>query len=427
MTKKSILIAIPLLLFIWGYFPSTISSQEANRCFISIDRSSAPNLFFNELTFSIQTNDAADVSVTTDESEVTLIADQTNQAVLLSTSAETITVNLIPGKELKDLCKTTISPLKDGKKWAWSHGFDDNVNLKPSIEAFVEKGWPATLFPITKDYSSSRNQDWIIDEPYFNRTLINQGWALGNHSWNHERFDSASPSFEDYVADILDAQTKLEKSIARSNTPGFQVMAFAAPNFSSAYERPFEVAAESSNLQFLESGSIFLHELNSDIDFRKGDFVAYSLKGQSKIGRDPSIEYDPQFAIRTFNWMSENSDSQRWFWYNTLSHGGHEANIQQVLDYAWDSYGPAGTDEAWVASSTEIYSYQLLRNHVLIDVTFIGEDLQAAQLENHPELFVDSYMRWAQLGHANQTDSSSHPLFLNLTGLGLQNFKSGPE
>ncbi|MFK7802844.1 MAG: polysaccharide deacetylase family protein [Anaerolineae bacterium] len=372
MHKKFIIFPIALAALFALFSPSVGKSQEQISCNISIDRSAVPELYFNNLTLLIQVNDSSDFTII--QGETTLEHTRVGANLMVTTQADEISLILTPGTNLANLCDVEKAHLLNDKQWAWTHGFDDNVNLIPAIEAFRDKNWPATIFIIAKDFDKDRQEDWIVDEPFMNDTLLLDGWALGNHSWNHERFETSNPTAADYKADILDGQTRLEAGIARSLIPQFKLMVFAAPNFSSAYDAPFAEATETTDLKLIETGNDFMLVVTGDAPFSTDETnTAQPIAGRNKIGRDISIETNPAAVIGKLDWMANNSNEDRRFWYNTLAHGNHEISMMSVLDYVWGNYGPGGTDEAWVSSSTEVYSYILNRDNATVDVELSEE------------------------------------------------------
>ncbi|MEI7772256.1 MAG: hypothetical protein WCI67_19860, partial [Chloroflexales bacterium] len=86
----------------------------------------------------------------------------------------------------------------------------------------------------------------------------------------------------------------------------------------------------------------------------------------TEIGRDSDVEGAPEKVNAVLDWMAANKAADRHFWLNTLSHGDREADLGQILDHAYTTYGPGGSDEIWVAPSDEIYSYLLTRDKVVV-------------------------------------------------------------
>ena len=428
MHNRLVFIPLALAVLFAIFYPTIGTTQEQASCNISIDRSAVPELYFNDLTLIVQVNDASDFAVISNGKAIPFT--QAGPNLLVTTDADSFSVVLTPGTNLANLCDVEKAALLDDKRWAWSHGFDDNVNLLASIQEFRDKSWPATIFPIAKDYDQTREQDWITDEPYVNRELLPEGWALGNHSWNHERFDTSEPTIENYRADILDAQARFNESIARSSTPNFKVMVFASPNFSGNYDEPFSEATQTTDLKLLETGNDFMLVVTGDAAYAPegSPVVAQPLTGRTKIGRDIAVEINPADVISKIDWMAANSTEFRRFWYNTLSHGDREANLKIVLEHIWNSYGPEGTNEAWVASSTEIYSYALTRDNAAISVETSDQIPEIEEGETSPNklyLPMITMMRnWLGLQTDAEDPKPLPAVLLKVSGHGLQQMKS---
>ena len=408
-------------------YPQSTHSQTQQDCNITVDRSAVPDFDYKDLTFIVQVNDSAEI-VVSDSNGTDIPFTQSGATILFNTDTTSITVTLIPGTNLANLCETTVAPLLNNKRWAWSHGFDDNVDLVPAIDAFKAKSWPATLFLIAKDYDQFRQEThWIIDEPYVNSEIVTvNGWAIGNHSWDHERFEVANPTIEDYRKDIRDAQEKLEVSLDRSSNPDLKIISFASPNFSDKYEQPFADVSATTDLILLETGADFLITVNESSSYTSSDRTASPFNGRNKIGRDATIEWAPEVVIDIMDWMSANSSEYRRFWYNSLAHGGQESNIQTVLDHAWGNYGPGGTDELWVATSTEIYSYLMTRDTVEISVEMTESDSSIPEIEDDNDIYlpmISAMRNWASKIKGEPTQDQVQNILLKVSGHGLQQLK----
>jgi hypothetical protein len=65
--------------------------------------------------------------------------------------------------------------------------------------------------------------------------------------------------------------------------------------------------------------------------------------------------------------VAANASPTRHFWFNTLTHGNHEERLSTVLNTAYASYGPGGTNELWMAPEDEIYSFLVVRDATSIE------------------------------------------------------------
>ena len=202
-------------------------------------------------------------------------------------------------------------------------------------------------------------------------------------------------------------------------------MVFASPNFSAAYNQPFLQVRSTSNLLFQETGNDYMLTVSGESEYSAGDLTAKPLKDRVNIGRDIDVEINSQLVINKIDWMATNhASSGRHFWYNTLAHGNHEASLKTIIDHVWLNYGPEGTNEAWVASSTEIYSYILTRDNIVLN-SEAGNNEDPSPLVN--EIFMPSILRlenWARTYSEAEPKAQVQPLILNLSGRGLQQLKS---
>jgi hypothetical protein len=255
----------------------------------------------------------------------------------------------------------TIATLFDNKKWAWSHGFDDNVNLLPAIQAFQKYGYTATLYLIANIVDDTRQEDWIVDAPLAH-DLMTQGWSMGNHTLDHACFAGGD------AQTVLDGQTRLNEIIANSPLPYYQIISFAAPCFDADYNPTFFQIRDSgqTSLQFIESGDNHLHVIDptQNDPISLGERTLYPFTPQSIIGRDTRIETDGEAVLAEFDWIANNVSDGQHIWYNTLAHGEHEATIEELLAYIDKTYGFNGTNDVWIAPSDRIYSYLIVRNSV---------------------------------------------------------------
>lgn len=252
--------------------------------------------------------------------------------------------------------------LLGNKKWAWSHGMDDNVFLQRQIDAITAKGWRASLFVIGQEVSPTRQEpDWIIDQPGL-VALLNQGWNIGDHTWDHSCYNS-----DTNAKNILDGYAVVQQVVAASARPNHTPISFAAPCFDTNYNAPFAAVRNgTTSLLVNETGGSALMNVDG-ADYTSSGRTATAMSGAlTMIGRDTSIESDTS-ATTVLAWMAANATVTRHFWFNTLTHGNHESRLSTVLNAAYTRYGPGGTDELWMAPEDEIYSYLLVRDATRID------------------------------------------------------------
>ncbi|MFK7805369.1 MAG: polysaccharide deacetylase family protein [Anaerolineae bacterium] len=342
--------------------PTDPTSDDSYRLSFSIDRTSVPELYYNDLTLKTYVGQATDVIVKGDGTIISATYSDQTGYVQYSTMAEQIEIDVIGGVDVAWLGYTEKMVLKDDKSWAWSHGFDDNVFLFPAIDLFKAKDWRATLYLIGSDVDDTRDEDWIVDAPAAQR-LLTEGWSLGSHSWTNSCEDATEP-------EVQLAFDRLEDIAAASTKPDYKIIAFAAPCFSSAYHPVILEMRDTgvSNVQFNESGDDYFQIVDLDSEaFTAGGSTASPFDFDNPIGRDLRIEYASfELMQGAFDWAATQSGPDQHIWYNTLTHGSKEAQLAPLLDYVYDTYGPAGTNEVWVAPADEIYSYLLVRDRSVI-------------------------------------------------------------
>jgi hypothetical protein len=161
---------------------------------------------------------------------------------------------------------------------------------------------------------------------------------------------------------ILDGYAVVQRVVAASAHPEHTQISFAAPCFDSNYDAPFAAVHNGpTTLLMNETGGSALMNVDG-ADYTSGDRTATAMSGAvTSIGRDTSIEGDTS-ATSVFAWMAANAGPARHFWFNTLTHGDQEQRLIPVLNAAYASYGPEGTNELWMAPEDEIFSYLLVRD-----------------------------------------------------------------
>lgn len=329
----------------------------------TIKRLAQPALPYAELTLLVQVGLVDSLEVSGDGEPLDYTYDAERGTVLVTTEADNLRLVLHNPRGGADVGTITIAPLKDNHQWAWSHGFDDNVNLRPAIDLFRDYSWRATLFLIAKDVDDYRNEGWIADAPYL-ETLLAESWSLGNHTWDHSCAEDDSGA-----ATVTRAQQRLEEIVARSPRPDYPVIAFAAPCFSPAYGTILAQLRSSGEtaLLFNESGNNYYIAIAPGAGpYAAGARQIVSFAPDITIGRSPAIELGTEEAMKEFEWVAAQAAAGRPLWFNTFSHGDKEETLAAVLAYLHDTYGPGGSNALWVAPSDEIYSYLRLRETTTI-------------------------------------------------------------
>lgn len=324
----------------------------------TVKRPAHPALPYTELTLLVHVGLVDNLEVSGDGKPLNYSYDAERGTVLVTTDANNLRLVLHNPSGGADVGAITMAPLKDNRQWAWSHSFDDNVNLRPAIDLFRDYGWRATLFLIAKDVDDNRDESWIADAPYL-ATLLGEGWSLGNHTWDH-----SCAADDSGTETVTRAQQRLEAIVARSPRPNYPVIAFAAPCFSPAYDTILARLRSSGEtaLLFNESGNNYYIAIAPGADpYADGARQILPFTPEITVGRSPAIELGAEEAMKEFAWVAAQAAAGRPLWFNTFSHGDKEETLAAVLAYLHDTYGPGGSNALWVAPSDEIYSYLRLR------------------------------------------------------------------
>ena len=352
---------------------TALQASNVQRLTYRQDRSALPPLSFDELTFRIRVGDVQNIRATADGRVIPHLLNGTGD-VLVTTAATRfeVEVGLAPGQALPSrFGDVTVTELRDDRSWAWSHGFDDNIGIRPGIQLFEQRGWAGSLYLIGSLIDRNRDEPWIVDEPAA-RQLLEGGWSLGGHGWTNGCDDADRASVEQ-------SRDRLTEIVDRSSRRDYEVTAFAAPCFLPEYHPVVldlrgEAARNnnSSAFQFNESGNDFVVALgenervdgfgNLSIQTPSGVIVA-GFDPNRRIGRDTRLEVNDFNGVRTdIDWIARQAANGRPLWYNSLLHGFKEDNLAPVINYIHDTYGPGGTNEVWVAPADEVFSYVMVRN-----------------------------------------------------------------
>jgi hypothetical protein len=358
--------------------PSPLSPQLSSNAYVLtyvVNRAAVPAVYYRDLTLLIHIGQASAVHVSTEDgSPVQADYDGNSGYLKVTATADRFFVYVTNPVDISQMGNFSKAVLKDNKQWAWSHGLDDNRYLDASIQLLTEKGWRGTLFLIGADIHETRQEPWIIDATEI-KQLVAAGWSVGNHTWDHEcsppRIDN--PQF--MRDSILNGYNRLVTIIQTSPVPDYQVIAFAAPCFRAEYHPYIQemVANGQTAVRFNESGND--HTLVVDpgaSDYSQGGRTAVAFNYSQTIGRDVRLEMGNEgvTAVKAeMDWLSAQAAPGRHFWYNTLSHGHQEMNLNQAVQHAYYLFGPGGRNELWMAPADAIYSYLLVRDHSQVTFT----------------------------------------------------------
>ncbi len=329
-----------------------------------IDRSQLPALPIAGITLKIQVGNNQAIHFATKKGE-SLPFELDEGIAIVTVESDELRLTIREEIPTVDLGSFEIAPLLGDKKWAWSHSFDDNVGLAAAIEAFERRNWQGTLYLIGSLVEDDREQDWIIDAPGIH-ALLAKGWSIGSHSWEHECWSG------NHYETILLGHNRLLEVIAASPKPDYPLTAFAAPCFDADYHPHILRMRDEREISVLfnESGDDSLMRIDLGEDCQsEGVIEAWKVAEfnfDMPIGRDSRFGGDTNAILREMDWLSEQAGDCRHFWYNTLTHGDSEAAVEMVLEYAYNQFGPNGSDELWVAPADHIYSYLLTRQKAIV-------------------------------------------------------------
>lgn len=382
----------------------------------TIDRSQLPSMNYNNLTLNITVGTATSAEVRNGSGSIIPSTHNTSTGILTVTTDETtLNVTLTGFSGSTDgVGQIKIAPLKDNKLWAWSHGFDDNAGFLKAIHEFEQNNIPATLY--LNDYDGSTG-NVILDpqdkanppDPYTTcddnnsslspltyecyllvaskiRQLLDDGWAIGNHTENHVCWVSESerPSDEQLWQDIVDVQTKLySKIISQSNKTDYLINSFAAPcfnNFNPLIQE--KIAANQTDIIMSEGGFIDYSSpdglvgsanklpLSLGYDFTQAVIRDNRIEGTMNDDSDDTNSL--AFIKSMFDWLHDNSSENNLnaYWYNTISHSRNEDVFADAIPYLIDTYGSNSQyDEVWIATAEEIFAYTYAKEKSVISLS----------------------------------------------------------
>ncbi|MFK7800372.1 MAG: PA14 domain-containing protein [Anaerolineae bacterium] len=363
-------VLVMILIFSGAFLTSDAAAQDTTYTLnYAIDRSGAPALTFEELTLKVDVGSVTSVNVSAAGNSIPSVYDSTAGIVQFTTNQANVSITVTGATQGATFGAVEKAALRDDKSWAWSHGFDDNVFLFASMELFKAKDWQGTMYLIGDTLNDTRDEGWIADVPAVHRWMAD-GWSIGAHGWNNSCADHNQ-------AAVQQVFNRLDQVAASSSRPAYQAIGFAAPCFVSDYHPVIQTMRANgiTNVQFNESGNSYLTITDSgQTDFSTDGQTGVAFDRNQQIGRDFRIDYgNPADIYAVFDWASTHSNSDRHIWYNTGGHGGNEGRYGPVLDYLYNNYGPAGTDEVWVAPSDQVYSYILIRDHSTVTLTSIED------------------------------------------------------
>jgi len=212
-----------------------------------LDFSQVPDLYYHDVTLKIQVGQTSSVTVFAGGRLLPHRYEARSGEVIVTTDNSSLDVYVANANTaVSGFGEYEITTLFDDKKWAWSHGFDDNVSFGESIDLYKELDYQATVFIIGDIVDMERTEYWIVDassgmesNPQASerwvtgiKELIELEWGFGNHGWgSHSSCDTNG----DLEWEVLRNNQLAMDIVAQSNNPSYKPIALAAPCFMSEY------------------------------------------------------------------------------------------------------------------------------------------------------------------------------------------------
>jgi peptidoglycan/xylan/chitin deacetylase (PgdA/CDA1 family) len=345
----------------------------------AIDRSAVPKLYYNDLTLRIRLGAASGVTAKVDGLPSPIAYDPATGFALVTTSGDVVDIDMASvDTSAAGFGDVTKAVLKDDKRWAWSHSFDDNATFRVhAIPTFEQYGYAATIYVIGQNVPTDETDigTWQIVQRDIKR-LVQKGWGIGNHTWSHGTVGGYGGA-EGAKADIKKCHDML-RSVVDVVLPSYRLMSFAAPMFDGEFLPVInDIRANAPELELMldESGDgsqvtgTLPPELGGDQKATQRVDGPFDLsKAIGRWGNTPAFgkgqaSEDPKMHIET---IRAHSDATHHYWYNTFAHGADlaypDSDVFLMVPWVHDTYGPGGTDEAWVSTTEQIVSYFLVRD-----------------------------------------------------------------
>ena len=375
--------------------PGFISANESNIVLhYAIDRTALPNLNEYDLTLIISVGDAQEIVVEDGFGEpIPFEHFVRREEIMVTSAADQVIVELVGVSNPKDVGEVSKARLKDNKRWAWSHAFDDNHYLDDPIEVMLKYDLPATMYVVG---------DWInFGEPWEGdlsaedlHELMARGWSIGNHTAKHDNnCGDQQPSKEARRASIIRAEQSLDEVIVDSPNPDYKVLSFAVPcggvdRFKDYHELILEMRdSGETDILFSEGGheNPLFTDVAPPFDFNRQIKRDLRIDGSVDNGAEIMDVFDSIYLST----LPDPVGTNEIIWYNSFSHnrnlfGDNVKKLDEVAYYFVYTYGKQGSDVAWMAPADVIYSYLLNRD--LAQVTLVSNIVSTATPTATPAL-----------------------------------------
>lgn len=267
--------------------------------------------------------------------------------------------------------------------------------------------------------------------------LANKGWDITNHGWSHNGFpdpvdrifpypEPHGPSTIDYDFEIEQNQIDIEANTGLR--PIIMGQPDADPNYDPYVYNNHGIFAKVKKFSAANRYSIAGTNVTPTLDLNQFNIYGYvyiSTYGET-IG-------DNANDIKSFvDFIEDSSVGGNHYWNRLTLHRFYEdeglngmgaQSLTDIVNHIENNYGAKGADNAWVASSQEVYEYLYARQTLVINQALSGQTLTLTlDFGNYPEAFrrqaisllVDSD---AEILSVTTPDSGSNISFNSLTGL----------
>jgi hypothetical protein len=329
----------------------------------TIDRARIfPAVPYQELTLRLTVGDATAAEVLVDGIAVASRIDQSRKMLIFTTRGMSVEARVYGVSSQSQIGTFNKAVLRDDRKWAWSHGFDDNTGYHQyGTEVFNQYGWSGTLFIIGNMVLNDSGVTWRAMAPDIRR-LHRQGWALGNHGFDHD--DCSSGCTETYMQEQIVKDQDLIKQILSVTDPAYKPAAFASPAFTHRYDdvvKNIRNTRSDIGIMFVEGQG---ENANSAWRMDPGAAEAswrwvWAADSNKTVPRATNL-YEWTTAtgagssVRTLiDSIVRFADETHHYWWNSLEHGvdqlviggnmaGCTRDVFGFVPYVYNNYGPGG-------------------------------------------------------------------------------------
>jgi peptidoglycan/xylan/chitin deacetylase (PgdA/CDA1 family) len=360
----------------------------------TIDRTTVfPRVPYQELTLRLPIGDATSADVLVDGQAIASRIDETKKMLIITTKGSAIEAHVHGASSQTQIGAFNKAVLRDDKKWAWSHGFDDNVGYSHyATEVFKKYGWTGTLFMMGKYILPDSGLTWACAAPDVRR-LFKEGWAIGNHGYQHSTCDNCTQ--QELFDEIKLCQDAI-RSILKPVDSTYMPVAFASPAFTHNYN----ATVRDIRNNHPEVGTMWVEGAgdNANSGWRLDEGATelpwrwvWAADSNKVVPRSGALWQwgHPDYADKPneFQWAIDSmiyySDETHHYWLNSLEHGVDQfvtdGNIDNCnrdvfgfVPWLYNKCGPGGDNTVWVAPSEKVYSYYITQLTAKLTATTVS-------------------------------------------------------